>query len=237
MVVVNVGEHESALVATVLQRPPDHFHRLLVQTRLLVLVVDAYNEKGLESHLAEERGGGGVMSKGIDVPGNFGHVVESVLQPAQTHSHLVDEILVVHVGFVRHAPPRVDELDLSVGHQRLHLLLLAVSGLVPPSVEEGHFDDGELVLGVFGQFADNRVDGVLHSCELGPHVPAVEIVVDSLEPSDVVVGVGNEVHGERGIGGIGFMVVLLEHFFVVETKTALGRCQQQSQRAESYMIS
>lgn len=222
MVVVDVGEHESALVASVLQRPPDHFHCLLVETGLLVLVVDAYEEKGLKSHLAKKRGGGGVMTEGIDVPGDLGHVVESVLQPAQTDSHLVDEVLVVHVGLVRHAPPRIDKLYLSIGHQSLHLLLLPVGGLVPPSVEEGHFDDGELVFGVLRQFADNCVDGVLHSCELRPHVAAVEIVVDSFEPSDIVVGVGNEVNGEGGIGRVDFVVVLFQHLFVVETKTALG---------------
>ena len=162
------------------------------------------------------------MSKRIDMPGNFRHVVESVLQPAKTDSHLIHKILVVHVCLIGHTPSCVDELDLSVGDQIFHLLFLSIGGLVPPPVEEGHFNDGELVFRVFGEFADDGVDGVLHSCELCPHVSAVEVVVDCLEPSDVVVGVGDEVDGEGSIGGAGFMVVLFEHVLVVETEAAVG---------------
>ena len=56
VVVIDVSEDEGALVTSVLQGPPEHLHGLLVETCLFVLVVDAGEEEGLESHLAEKRG-------------------------------------------------------------------------------------------------------------------------------------------------------------------------------------
>lgn len=90
------------------------------------------------------------MAEGVDMPGNSGYVIEGFLEPAQTNRHIVDEILIVHVGFVGHAPSCIDELDLPIGYQILHLLLLLVCSLIPPTVEESHLNDGEFIFGVLG---------------------------------------------------------------------------------------
>ena len=139
------------------------------------------------------------MSEGVDVPGHLRHVVEGLLQPPQSHSHLVNEVLIVHVCLIRHAPSSINELDLPIGYNGFHLLFLPIGGLVPPTVEKSHLDDGKLVLGVFREFADNGVNSVLDSCELGAHVSTIKVVVNCLEPPDIVVGVGNEVDGEGSI--------------------------------------
>ena len=106
-----------------------------------------------------------------------------------------------------------------------------VGGLVPPAVQEGHFDDGEFVFGVVGEFGDDCVDGVDHSCELGAHVGSVEVVVDCFQPSDVVVGVRDEVDRQIGSSCVFLGVVGFHHLVVGEAEVAEGGgSQQQDQK-------
>lgn len=87
--------------------------------------------------------------------------------------------------------------------------------MVPPSVEEGHLDDCELVFGIVGKLGHHGVDGVLDSCELGSHVSPVEVVVDCFEPSDVVVGMGDEMDSNTWpVFGVLLIVVLLHHVLI-----------------------
>lgn len=228
VVVVDMREHVVGLVSAVLQRTPHHLHGLVVQPPLLVLVVDPREEESLEAHLAEESSRGRVVAKGIDVPGYLRHHVEGILDPSQTNSHLVHKVLVVHIGLVRHAPARIDELDLLVGHQRLHLFALFGGRVVPPTVEEGDLNDGKLVFWMFGQLSDNCVDGIGDPSKLSPHISSVEVVINGLEPPHVIVRVGNQVDGQRRTG-IGLVVMFFEHLLVVEAK---GRVREDEDQQE-----
>ncbi len=69
MVVIDVSEHICAHVTIKLRRSPDHLHSFIHESYFLVLIVDPREEKCLEAHSAEERGGGRMMSEGINVPG------------------------------------------------------------------------------------------------------------------------------------------------------------------------
>lgn len=162
-----------------------------------------------------------MMPKRIDMPGYIRYVVESILHPSQTNSHLIDEILVVHVRLIRHAPASVDKGKLLVCYQSLHTALIFFCGLIPPSVKEGHLDNRELVFGMVGEFLDDGVDSILNSCELSSHISTIVVVVYSFEPADVVMGMGDEMDGEsRPIFGIFFMMVLLHHFLVVISQSS-----------------
>ena len=86
-----------------------------------------------------------MVSEGIDVPGNIRNVVEGVLQPSKPDCHLIDEVLVVHACFIGHAPATVDELQLTLGNEVFHATAFFVGCLIPPSIEEGHLDDRELI--------------------------------------------------------------------------------------------
>lgn len=150
------------------------------------------------------------------MPGHIGHVIEGVLHPSQSDCHLVDEILVVHVSLVGHAPPSVDEGKLFIRYKGLHTALFFFCGLVPPSVKEGHLDDRELVFWMVSEFLNNGVDGVLDSCKLNSHISTIVVVVDSFKPADIVVRMGDEMDGEgRSILRIFFVMMLLHHFLVV----------------------
>jgi hypothetical protein len=165
-----------------------------------------------------------MMPKGIDVPGSGWNIVECILKPAKSNSHLIDEVLVIHVGLIGHAPSSINEMKLSPSNDVPHLLPLLICGLVPPSIEEGHFHNREFILRVFVEFAHDSVDGVLHACELGAHVAAVEIIIDCLEPPDIIMGMGYDVDCHiRGIRIRGLLMVLLHHLLVLETKRTRGR--------------
>ena len=72
--VIDMGKDVVVLAAAQLDGFPHHLHLFAVQSSQLVLVVDTGKEKCLESHLAEKRGRGGMMSKRIDVPGSAGNI-------------------------------------------------------------------------------------------------------------------------------------------------------------------
>lgn len=176
--------------------PPDHLHCFVPQPLCFVLIVDSAEKHGLEAHLGKERGRGCLVSKGIDVPGSLWDVPESLLQPPQPYNHVLDEILVVNGGFVRGAPPCVDELQLAVGDQGFHAPFLHFWGLAPPSVKEGHLYDDELVVGMFGEFGDDCIDGVLDPSQLHLVIASVEILVDSFKPANIIVRMCNQMYSE-----------------------------------------
>jgi hypothetical protein len=171
-----------------------------------------------------------VVAEGVDVPGDIGNVVEGGLEPSESDSHLVDEVLIVHVSLIGHAPATVDEGELLVGYEFLHFGSFVVRGLVPPPVEEGHFDDRELVFGMLGEFGDHGVDGVLHPGELGAHVGSVVIVVDCFEPSYIIMRMGDEVDGQVGaILGVCLVVMLLHHLLVSKSESRQSAGDEQGQ--------
>jgi len=53
MVVVDMCKNVCALVSVVLIRTPDHLHCFIVESDLLVLVVNSCKEKGIEAELTE----------------------------------------------------------------------------------------------------------------------------------------------------------------------------------------
>jgi hypothetical protein len=106
-------------------------------------------------------------------------------------------------------------MQLFVGNKPFHGISFLCSGLVPPSVQKGHLNDSELIFWMFSEFLDDGVDGVLDSSELGSHVSSVEVVVDCLEPSDIIMGVGDEMNGKgRSVFGVFLVVMFLHHFLV-----------------------
>ena len=167
------------------------------------------------------------------MPGHTRHIVERFLEPSQAHSHLIDKVLIVHIRLVRHAPASIDELQLSISHNSLHLLLLLVSCRVPPPIKKGNLHNRKLVLRMFVQLTHYRIDSILHACKLSAHISSIEVVVDSLEPANIIMRVRNQMHGQiRSTGQVGFFVVLFHHLLVVEPDPAKGKVGQKGQQEE-----
>ena len=73
------------------------------------------------------------------------------------------------------------------------------------------------------KFLNNGIDGVLNTCKLSSHVSSIEVVIDSFEPSDIIMGVGDEMNGEVGSIDWIFLVMMFFHHFLV-CKSEVGEC-------------
>eukprot|EP00964_Phaeocystis_antarctica_P118442 scaffold82230_cov73-Phaeocystis_antarctica.AAC.2 len=120
---------------------------------------------------------------------------------------LVDHVDVVRRRLIVHAPAAVDKLQLPRPHEppreRLDLRCL----LRPPTLEEGLFRVDELALGVLGQRADHRVEDVPNARVLDAVVLPSVVLIDRLQPADVVMCVRDDVHVEDPLSGCGVSVV------------------------------
>ena len=110
VVIVHVSKYIGILIPCILQRSPQHFHPFWIQSGLLILVIYPSKEERVEAHPAEKGGRGRMVSKGVDMQSYVWNIIECFFEPPETHSHLINEILVVHVGLVRHTPASVDKL-------------------------------------------------------------------------------------------------------------------------------
>jgi len=95
-----------------------------------------------------------------------------------------------------HAHAPINQFQPSRADEPLHSILDHVVLVPPPSLEKCLLDIDELAVLVFEQGRDERIQNVLHTCPLDGVVGSDVVLVDGLEPPDVVVGVRHHVHVE-----------------------------------------
>ncbi len=176
------------------------------------------------------------MTEGINVPCVSGDSTKSILQPSVSNRHLVNHILVIRCCLVRHAPTSVQELNLPILVKSLHPISLCITCLIPPSVQESHFNDGKLISSVLAQLFNDRVNCVLDSSQLSLHVASVVIIVYCLEPSNVIVRVGNQVDCDLRVSfllQIGMVMMRLHHFLVLEALCAFDSCHSHKEKPKN----
>ena len=108
--------------------------------------------------------------------------------------HVVHHVVVMSASFIVHGPTGVDKLEAALLYELAHIILLLLSLRSPPHGEELHLHLGEALFLVFHELKDIRVNDVLHFRMLDTLGRACEVLVDSLEPADIVVAVGDNVH-------------------------------------------
>ena len=121
---------------------------------------------------------------------------EFLLKELMSKHHVVNHVLVVSARLIMHAPPAIHYLKTSLLYQLLYLVLHLVGLLPPPHAEELHLDVCELLLGVHQQLVDYRVDNQLDAGLCHVLVRPREVLVDGLEPADIIVRVGDQMHGD-----------------------------------------
>ena len=117
---------------------------------------------------------------------------------------LIDHINIVYRRLIVHAPAAIDELQSPLRHELPYRLLGLVGLVLPPPREEGLLAIYELAAGVGHQRCYGRVEDVLHAGLLERVVEAEVVLLERLEPADVIVSVGDEVDGQcmdRTLGG------------------------------------
>jgi len=112
----------------------------------------------------------------------------------QTNCKLIDYTLVVHGSLIVHAPGSVGELQATLVDQLFYNCPDGLRLLVPPFGEEGGLNLDEATIGVLDQLRDHGVDNVLDSSMLYVVLVAIEVLINRLKPSHIVVGMGHQVY-------------------------------------------
>lgn len=127
------------------------------------------------------------MTKRIDLPANRWLYTELFKDKIVTNLHIVNHVLVDGACFVVHRPACVHHFELSIAYKLACLGLHVIVLLVPPHAEELHLDFHESLLWINKQRVNDRGKLNLNHCSLNVLLVAVEILVDSFQPSDIVV--------------------------------------------------
>ncbi len=208
MLIQGVREDLRALALVLEEGTPDPLHLLGVKSPRLVLIVEAGEEPGVEAHLREESGGCVRVAEGVDVPGDPRLDAELLHQEVVALLHVVDKVVKVRAGLVGHAPAGVEEIQTALLDDLAHLGLHGVRLLVPPHGEELHLDL-RVVLGlVSDKFTHYILYQKLHVRALNVIFGSREVLVDSFQPADVVVRVGDHMHRERPVPLLKFSLLL-----------------------------
>lgn len=131
------------------------------------------------------------MTERIDLPadGRSTAFVKSVVEILQSPRHLIDDTLIVCGGLVVHAPTAADNLQPTLGHQLLYLVLQLRWLFVPPFKEEHALGVDETSLWIAQQRMHHRIDDLLYASLLDSLFFIVEVLIDRFEPANVIVRV------------------------------------------------
>jgi hypothetical protein len=135
------------------------------------------------------------VTEGIDMPADARADPEFLLKELMSKHHVVNHVLVVSARLIMHAPPTVHYLKTSLLNQLPYLVLHAIALLPPPHAEELHLYVCELLLGIHHQLFDYRVDYQLDAGLCHVLVGPREVLVDGFEPADIIMRVGDQMHG------------------------------------------
>ena len=107
---------------------------------------------------------------------------------------VVDHVLVSGTGLIMHGPPSIDNLKLAICDEPFYLILSLVILVIPPHLEELHFNLREFTLRVIEKGIDDSSKFHSYISPLGVLLGSVEVLVDGLEPTDIIMGVRHDMH-------------------------------------------
>mmetsp|Transcript_521 Transcript_521/g.550 ORF Transcript_521/g.550 Transcript_521/m.550 type:complete len:222 (-) Transcript_521:59-724(-) len=191
-----MGEDLSIVTQALGVGSPDELHFFVVHSLVLILIIKSGEEPSIEAHLSKETSISVGVTEGVDLPADARFHTELLLEEFHADHVVVDHVVVDRAGLVVHGPAAVDELQLAVLHQGLHRLLHVVGLAVPPHSEEFDLHLRELPLRVINQSVHNSSDLHFYVRPLGAPVGSVEVLVDSLQPPDVVVRVRDDMDSQ-----------------------------------------
>jgi hypothetical protein len=131
------------------------------------------------------------MSKRVYLPAHARSDAELLQDKVVPKHHVVYHVFENRTGFVVHRPAAAQHLELPILDQATHLILHDFILLTPPLLKKLHLDLGESAVWVFEQRCDDSRKLNLNICPLLVFVSAIEVLVGSLSPADVVMRVRN----------------------------------------------
>ena len=139
------------------------------------------------------------VAEGVELPSHSGKRRRAKLARDEgvSASGLLEHVRDVGGGLVVHAPPAVDKLQAALGDEGSNLGPSRGSLLTPPAREKGHLRVHEGFGGIGEEGVHDAGQDVANGGVLDGGVGAGVVLIHRLEPSDVVVGVRNDVHVEH----------------------------------------
>ena len=134
---------------------------------------------------------------------------EFLLQKAVAYHHVVDDVLVVGACLISGTPTTICELKSAFLDKHLDLLLKFWGLTIVPHGKELHFYISEHSLRVFEQFLDNCVKDESHICMLAILISASKVLLHSLNPSNVIMGMCHQVDIERLLRVLSSLYIIL----------------------------
>jgi hypothetical protein len=108
--------------------------------------------------------------------------------------HVIDHVLIRRAGFVVHGPAGIEELKLTSDNKVSHLLFHIFALFIEPHGEELHLNVGKLLSWVPQQLIDDIFNDEFNTSILCIFVSTAEVLIWSLKPTNIIVGVGDQMN-------------------------------------------
>jgi len=111
-----------------------------------------------------------------------------------TEHHVVDHVFEVRTGLIMHAPSSIYEFKSTFFHKLVDLLLDFISLSPVPHGKEFHLDISEFSLRVSLKFLNDSAQNEVNIRVLIKHIRTRVVSINSLQPANIVVSMGNQVY-------------------------------------------
>ena len=134
------------------------------------------------------------MAERVDLPADPWLDTELAQDKVVPFHHVGEHVSVSRASLVVHRPAGVDHLQLPVRDEGANTVLHRFGLQIPPHLEELDLDLHEATLRVREKRGHDRAEFDLNICALDIVSSSIEVLVDRLQPADIVVRVRADVH-------------------------------------------
>jgi hypothetical protein len=136
------------------------------------------------------------MTKWINLPPDTGSDTEFTHHEVVTLPHICNHVFIVGASFIVHRPASIQNFKATLSYHISDLLFQLISLVAPPHSEEFHLNVAEAFLRIFDHLVNHFIEDELDGDSLDIIITTRVVLIDSLEPTDVVVGVVDHMHGQ-----------------------------------------
>lgn len=134
-------------------------------------------------------------TEGVQLPTDFWCFDANLIDKESVSSHkVVDDIIISRAGLIWGRPTTVHDGQLAGADEIPNTILLFGSLIIPPHLEEFHFSICERSLGVLLERMNRRGEDIVDRSKVEDIASSIKVVVDGIKPSEIVMGVWNNMH-------------------------------------------
>ena len=172
---------------------PNPFHGLFFETLISVFIVYSCKNPWIETHVCKKSRICVRVTKWIHVPAYCGDIVELFFQELMPNHHVVHHIIIVSACLIVHWPTCIDEFETVLFNKLSNLILQLRRLSVEPHRKEFHLDIGKPFVFIFEQLINHIIEDLLDFGYCNTLFHPWIIFIWSFEPTDVVMGMCDQV--------------------------------------------